>query len=494
MLVTIFMEEDLMYKKLNEIYSNKLGYYLLITIAAEVIIIAVSIINRDKLFMLVGSVVILFAMVIVINMMKSLESSIYTFIFAVPLLPLSGYISLLLKIIDYQWIFYIGFYSAFLISLYKNRAYIRFKNIEAKNYIYVILIILSFANIFFAYDKRLSFTIIIFGFVPFTMFFAFLYKLDLQKDKEIFLDNLIISLLLGVLASGIPDFCKFIYANMHNMYVIHLTGPLGSNFIIAYSLMVYPILLISYNTVKNHKLKNIYLIMIILQNIIFAIQRSRGLLITLIFLGTFLIVFNKKKYRYYLLIFGLILPIITHNVYLRNDITRFKTKYSTTENISVNEIVYDQMSTRIPIWEAAINIIKDYPITGVGNGNFGYYFKKYVKGNIRSYSDAHNFVLTLASEEGIIFTFVLMLYLIYICVDCCKSMIIYKRNYYMYLKYLGLLAGAFSYFIYANITGAALQHANEVHSYTPTFLLIFMIYYYNTIKYARAKQLPSDQE
>ena len=43
----------------------------------------------------------------------------------------------------------------------------------------------------------------------------------------------------------------------------------------------------------------------------------------------------------------------------------------------------------------------------------------------------------------------------------------------------GFLLGVITFLFYGNVTGIAFQNAREIHSYTPSFVFIFIIFYYN---------------
>jgi tetratricopeptide (TPR) repeat protein/O-antigen ligase len=76
------------------------------------------------------------------------------------------------------------------------------------------------------------------------------------------------------------------------------------------------------------------------------------------------------------------------------------------------EIASRYFGGRLPIWQGALNIIKDYPIFGIGLGTFNYLFPKYQPAEIISkhYTHAHSDILEFISETGLIFSLLATLY------------------------------------------------------------------------------------
>jgi len=73
------------------------------------------------------------------------------------------------------------------------------------------------------------------------------------------------------------------------------------------------------------------------------------------------------------------------------------------------EVTSRYFGGRLPIWQGAVNIIRNYPLFGTGLGTFNYIFPKYQSAQIIAgrYVHAHSDILELISEIGIPF-FLLM--------------------------------------------------------------------------------------
>ena len=60
-----------------------------------------------------------------------------------------------------------------------------------------------------------------------------------------------------------------------------------------------------------------------------------------------------------------------------------------------------QNETRLNLWKTSVNIFKDYPVTGVGEDNFDYYFERYkVDGFYDTTVHPHNDYLNVLVSSG----------------------------------------------------------------------------------------------
>ncbi len=69
----------------------------------------------------------------------------------------------------------------------------------------------------------------------------------------------------------------------------------------------------------------------------------------------------------------------------------------------------ESFNGRVPIWQATLDLIHDYPVLGTGPGTFPYVYEKYLKKKIRD-TYAHNEYLQLMSEWGMV-SFLLILWM-----------------------------------------------------------------------------------
>ena len=190
-----------------------------------------------------------------------------------------------------------------------------------------------------------------------------------------------------------------------------------------------------------------------------------------------------------MLIFG---SILTYNVMGRVDVAQDTTIQEVqeiivgnkTEELDMNmggtgdlivKIIKSQSKTRQILWETGIKISMDYPYTGVGIGNFKYFYQEY-SGSDRPYSDAHNILLNMSSEIGTPF---MLVSLVFILIIGFGALVNYfnKQKKEVRLGNVAIMAAIAVIILYGNLTGIAFQTTNEVYSFTPTFIMIFMLFY-----------------
>lgn len=438
---------------------------------------------------------IIAAMFVALFIFSSLENAFYAFALIAPLLPLFGYASLLVNRIKLQFILYVVFYLLFFTSIIKNKILqkLTFKQGQGKSksgLMLKLLMLFLLINAVLAFSKKTSFMILILGVAPFVIFFFLIKNTEFNIEKEEFIKNIFVCIFAGVALSGLPDFSKYIYANAVNLKLRHIGGPLGSNFLMSYTLITYPFLIVYTKLEKNPVRKKLYMSILVIQTIVICAQRSRGLLAAVIAMFVFLLI-NIKNIKYYLILMAIVIPCITFNIYQRPDVVediKITEKISeTTDKNKVDTFVKLQSSNREPIWSAAGGMIKDHPIIGVGNGNFQYFFNiyaisKYNELNI-TFIDAHNFILTSAAEFGIPFTVVILLYLTYILIKCLINIIRLPKGSKECMMFITLLAAGAAYFVFGNITGASFQsvRANDIVSFTPIFVFSFILFYYHNV-------------
>ncbi len=97
-------------------------------------------------------------------------------------------------------------------------------------------------------------------------------------------------------------------------------------------------------------------------------------------------------------------------------------------------------------WDSSVNIIKDFPVTGVGIGNFGIIYPKYKLPDANETKYAHNNYLQLAAEAGLLG----LLILLWIIFELYKISYKYLKQNRDYIS-LGLLASASAFLIHSLI-------------------------------------------
>jgi O-antigen ligase len=96
----------------------------------------------------------------------------------------------------------------------------------------------------------------------------------------------------------------------------------------------------------------------------------------------------------------------------------------------VSESAYPLMEGRISIWENALHLVRDYPLTGAGLGTFGLAFRHYQTGLVNFYVDhAHNDYLEFACDSGLLGAALLFLPILYLLVRMIISFLDDPRRY-----------------------------------------------------------------
>lgn len=476
----------------NKIDKKQIIIYLITLVLLEGFLISLLWGSEAKLTLMLGIVSIPVAELLVFFMFSSLNKCIMGIAFVIPLLPLSGYIFLRVGLLDYQWIFYTIFYVVSLIALIKNKIYncINFKNIIIKDkFVRLLLFILLIVSCFFAYDKQLSFMIVLLSFIPFSIFFILIKALDV-KDKKKLLNNVFLAIALGSIVSSLPDILYFLLLWLSGNKASRIYGPLGSNFILIYDLLIYSVLIAKWLNEKSFK--NIYTALVLAMSFIISMQLSRGALLCFFVILIIFLIFDIKSYKKIIpimLIFG---SVLTYNVMGRVDVAQDTTIQEVqeiivgnkTEELDVNlggvgdlivKVIKSQSKTRQILWETGTKISMDYPYTGVGIGNFKYFYQEY-SGSERPYSDAHNIFLNMSSEIGTPF---MLVSLVFILIIGFGALVNYFKREKKDIKKnnIAIMAAIAVILLYGNLTGIAFQTTNEVYSFTPTFIMIFMLFY-----------------
>jgi len=91
---------------------------------------------------------------------------------------------------------------------------------------------------------------------------------------------------------------------------------------------------------------------------------------------------------------------------------------------------YLQMEGRISIWRDALQLVRDYPLTGAGLGTFGLAFRHYQTTAVNFYVDhAHNDYLEFAADTGLLGVALLFLPIFYLCLRMIVSFLTDPRRY-----------------------------------------------------------------
>lgn len=467
-------------------------YIIAISILLELAII-LFFINRESYYtMIAGMVAVPTMWIVLYYLFNSLESSIITSMFCIPLLPLVGYLMLRMGLLNFQWIFYIAFYTLSLIAMINNGLFnkISVYGIKYKTKVLRIILFCFFLiNIIFAFNKVLSLQIVLLSVIPFSLYF-YIAKCIVIDDKKEFLDKLIYFISLSFIMSAIPDTLLYFISMINGVVGVKGYGPLTGNYIMAYIIPTFIIVINKWNNQKGFKSKWAYLTLISV--LVMSCQFSRGVLITFSAVMVVFLVFNISNWKKYIPITIIVISVLSFNVMERPDkvgedfvtqINQEVTKDEDDEMIDLGteqgsllqRVLNSQSSTRRAIWKASIDISKDYPITGVGIGNLKYYFDDYTQGK-KGYTDAHNLFLNLSSELGLIFSLVSLILIIYIILFEFVNFFRTKDK-ILRGKRMSLFTICGAILIYGNLTGISLQLTTEVYGFSTIFLFIYLLFY-----------------
>ncbi len=481
--------------KLN-LNKNKFAYIGICIILELMFLIAMR--NSDaKLTLILGVIGIPCVLGLINFMFLSLERAILAIGFLIPMVPISGYVMIRLGLLQLQWAVYVGFYIISAIALIKNGLLksIRKENIIVKNKIIRgMLLILLIVSASLAFDKLLSFKIILLSFIPFGLYILILKSIEV-RDKKKFLNDVLFAVCLGCIVSSIPDILYFFMTWMGGNKNIRIFGPIGSNFILIYDLIILPVLIAKW--INEKTVKNVWTILVLSMCFIISMQLSRGAWINFIAIFVIYLIFdikNWKKYLPLLLVFG---AILTYNVMVRPDVKSDSNLKEIQDVIVGNKVqgadlkgtgpnkfllklIESQSKTRQVIWKSAIGMTKDHPYTGVGIGNFKYFFQEY-SGNQREYSDAHSIILNMSSELGVPFMVLSIILTITIGI---RALINYFRckNRRVKVNNIAIMCMIAVFILYGNLTGISFQTTNEIYSFTPTFIILFGLFYVDYVE------------
>ena len=399
-----------------------------------------------------------------------------------------------LNVLSYQYVAYLLFYLFSAIAMIKNGL---LKSIDKRQFIMknkvirILMFLLIVVNIIFAYDKQLTFMIVVLSFIPFSIYMYIIKTLKVESRKKFF-DKVIYTICLSVAVGSIPDVVFFTVNWIKGNRGIRGYGPLTGNYIMIFVLIALVLCLNKW--VKEKKVTNKWLMLGLSLFCIIITQGSRGGFFTFISIMIAFLIFDFKNWRRYLPIFLIGVSFLFYNVSNRpevvddSNINEIKeviidkdinsSSFDTSKLIV--KIINSQSATRQRIWRATINISLDYPYFGIGLGNLKYLYNDYSEVK-RGYTDAHNLFLNMSSEIGFPF---MILGIILICYIGIIELIKYFRtkDYIMKLNRLTMVIICGAIFLYGNLTGIALQLSVEVYSFNAIFIFMLLLTYRDCVE------------
>lgn len=416
--------------------------------------------------------------------------------FSIPLTPLLGYGMLRLGLLSYQWAYYLILYIAIGALLFKNglRKRFSFKDLKLKykeKPIKIALLVILVISCIMAYNNAISMMILLLSFIPFILL-NIIVRGSKFEDVISFNEKILIAIMIGVLITLLPDIL-FYGISLITGEKIRIFGPIGSNSSIAYLVLILPIALSKWGSVKG--LKNKWTLIVIWFAASLCVQESRGALFTVIAIFIMFIIFDYRNFIKYGCVFLIVGGCLTYNVSIRADVVTDES-LTELENIvsgksdtgessnSLEDLVYSfidrQSNNRQLLWKSALQITEDYPVTGVGIGNFKYFFKEY-SGSDRDYAEAHSILLAMSSEIGLPFMIICFGYIVYMMFNALYHYF-KEKDWNIKRKYVSIGVILTAFLVFGNITGISLQVTHEIYSFTVTFVILFLLMYRDNLE------------
>jgi O-antigen ligase len=261
----------------------------------------------------------------------------------------------------------------------------------------IIIFIVMLVSVSYASDKSIAISESLRFLTYIMVYFIIKYEIKTEKMVTSILNSYTLATFL-ICAFGIIQYFtrigldeKFIYDTSKYSVPLRITSTLdNSNTLGAYLMIaIFPLIMIGIYE-KNKSKKLIYIITSVLALITIILSFSRNAWLGILIGFTLLIIIYNWKFIL-LLLSGVGISILFPQV--RSRAGDFKLIFG---------------DARVNIWKLAVNMIKENPLFGVGNGNFYYqygeYIKKYPKLQYNSYTNfqAHNSYLKVFSELGLV--------------------------------------------------------------------------------------------
>jgi O-antigen ligase len=467
--------------------------FVIITLYILVEAYIIFTIGNKYTFMAISSIFVsLFIICTLILLYKDFTTTLLIYSFSIPLLPMASYLFSRLNVLWIGDVINVLYIFIFLHNVGKEmkKGNFDFSRIAFKGkyryvtIVYIILTILGISSAVNSSHIKESLGFFLLGYV--SMFIYSIVLLCYKKMDPFIIKKIMLYLIIGVVVSGIPDAIVSVYYIISINANQHLYGPLGSNFILGYTIIVLPYLLYkTMNEDKNSEDRLVYILLVITEVFILSTQMSRGILLTITICLVLVIISDRKNWYKYLIFGVVVLFCIRYNVLNRWELSDLKnqlnnkglTKTIETQlgdkNILVNFIL-KQSGTRRDIWAIAFNVINDNPKLGVGLGNFKYYYLTYGGEIERSYKDSHNIVLDIMTDFGIPFTIIFFSSIITATIKSFHRSL-RSKNIFVKSSLVFCIIGIINLFIYGNITGQAFMTFIHPISTVPAFVFTIII-------------------
>ncbi|MBW9146131.1 O-antigen ligase family protein [Clostridium sp. CM027] len=480
-------------QEIKEYYYYLKKYIHIILILYAVIEIGLFIkMGTSNVLMFVSSIfVTLFVICSLILMFKDFVTASLVYAVAIPIIPMALYIMNRLNIAGIGEVVYLAYFAIYLTNMAREFKYggFDFSKFTVKytklSVLYIILLLLATISSMLSIHVLEAFKLVLLNMV--SMMTYSIGILCYKKSNKEFYKDILLYLCVGVTLSSIPDIIVTLYNLIVRSNNQHLYGVLGSNFMLGYTIIVMPfILLYAINKELSGKHNKIYIFLLLIQIINFSTQKSRGILLTLAMCFFIVIIVDINNWKKYILISIVVISCMTFNVMHRWEVEEIATdiKINSIEDLVSNNArmlkrLIEQTKSRRPIWALAFEMINDHFYFGVGPGHFKYYYLQYGGNPKKLYIDAHNIILNLITEFGIIFTFTFMLAWLSSLIKSVLDIIKNNKKDFKEFKWPGII-GLLCLLVYGNITGQSFMASRDPISVVPAFVftvvMILMIY------------------
>ncbi|MBW9148212.1 O-antigen ligase family protein [Clostridium sp. CM028] len=480
-------------QEIKEYYYYLKKYIHIILILYAVIEIGLFIkMGTSNVLMFVSSIfVTLFVICSLILMFKDFVTASLVYAVAIPIIPMALYIMNRLNIAGIGEVVYLAYFAIYLTNMAREFKYggFDFSKLTVKytklSVLYIILLLLATISSMLSIHVLEAFKLVLLNMV--SMMTYSIGILCYKKSNKEFYKDILLYLCIGVTLSSIPDIIVTLYNLIVRSNNQHLYGVLGSNFMLGYTIIVMPfILLYAINKELSGRHNKIYIFLLLIQIINFSTQKSRGILLTLAMCFFIVIIVDINNWKKYILISIVVISCMTFNVMHRWEVEEIATdiKINSIEDLVSNNArmlkrLIEQTKSRRPIWALAFEMINDHFYFGVGPGHFKYYYLQYGGNPKKLYIDAHNIILNLITEFGIIFTFTFMLAWLSSLIKSVLDIIKNNKKDFKEFKWPGII-GLLCLLVYGNITGQSFMASRDPISVVPAFVftvvMILMIY------------------
>ncbi len=281
-------------------------------------------------------------------------------------------------------------------------------------------------------------------------------------DTEVKLDWLLNTIGLTVIYLGLYGFYQFIFgAPMDEAW---LDKELSANLTRVYSffgnpnvygeylVMVLPIMFALFYKTKNKIKKVFYLGIFAFGAVNVLMTLSRGSMLSLAIAMVILVVLGAQDYLAFLVLAGLVGSSILPESIIRRILSIFKGGDTST-------------SYRKSIYQASIDMLKDYSISGTGLGQFKELYKVYSLNAAKSFH-AHNTILMIYIEMGILGL-----------ISFLAMIITWSRDMITSIKYKTSKLNIISLSIFAGIIGCSIQGMVDHiwHNYDIMFIYFLLL-------------------